>query len=104
MGIRGKFWRTLQVLYRKTISLVKIGGVKSYFIYIRQGVKQGCALSSTLYSIYMQLLINGLHDTGKGISVKTGKNKIIIPALLYAYDVMLLSETREGIKKANLNL
>ena len=47
----------------------------------------------------MQLLIKGLQETGKGISVKTGKKKRIIPALLYADDVMLLSETREGIKE-----
>ena len=84
----------LQVLYRKTTATVKVGGIQSNYFDIRQGVKQGCALSATLFNMFMEILIYALNKTGKGIKLADGR---VIPAILYADDVMILAENHKDL-------
>ena len=85
----------LQVLYRKTNLAIKIGGITTDFITLKQGVTQGCSLSSTLYTMYMQKLIDELEKSGKGINLSNG---IIVPVILYADDVLLLADNEEDFR------
>ena len=43
-----------QLLYKKTYSGVKVNGKKSNKIPLKRGVRQGCPLSMTLYTIYIR--------------------------------------------------
>ena len=63
---------------------------------INQGVKQGCSLSSTLFNMFMQILIKELEASKQGIQTEVGRT---VPGLLFADDVTLLSETREGLRR-----
>ena len=66
------------------------------FFEILQGVKQGCALSSTLFNLYMVILIEELRKTNAGVKLWDGTT---IPALLYADDCTILAETRDDLIK-----
>ena len=95
-GVRGKFWRMLLTLYRKTSAAIKMGGLRSDEFMTAQGVKQGCALSSTLYTMYMEILITKLEETKLGVTLTEDRK---IPALLYADDVLLMADNRADFKK-----
>jgi len=45
LGIKGKMWRVIRELYRKTKSRMMINGKKLDEFEIEQGVRQGCVLS-----------------------------------------------------------
>ena len=61
---------------------------------MKQGLKQGCGLSPALFSIYINDLaaeINALH-----CGIKFDNNEVSI--LLYADDVVLISESEDGLQ------
>ena len=96
IGIKGKFWRFLRVLYQDTQSSVRIGVAITDPFTLRQGVKQGCALSSPLFTLFMEIIIQDLKATGNGIRTANGT---VIPVILYADDVLILAENREDFKQ-----
>ena len=59
------------------------------------GLRQGCTLSSLLFMIVMEELTQSLKKIGVGI--KIGED--ILNILLFADEVMLLTETREDMQK-----
>jgi hypothetical protein len=59
------------------------------------GVKQGGPLSSKLFSIYMEDLINQINESNLGI--KLGNKHLGV--VLYADDILLLSETKINMQK-----
>ena len=66
MGIKGRFWRLLQTVYKDTYITVNFGIMQTEPIKLTQGVRQGCSLSSTLFAIYVDKIIKMLADTGAG--------------------------------------
>ena len=62
----------------------------------RTGVKQGCNLSPTLFSIFANDLVAEVNDLDIGI--KVGDRKLSL--LLYADDIVLVAESEE---KATVN-
>ncbi len=59
------------------------------------GVKQGDSLSPTMFGIF----INDIVDNVKSVSTGKEIDGHIICILLYAEDIVLLSDTEEGIQK-----
>lgn len=95
-GIRGKMWRVIRSLYRRTQSCILLGKEKTDKFNINVGVRQGCVLSPALFSIYINRLAKEL--IAKGIGVLIGHRKVGI--LLYAYDIVLITNNRRDMKKA----
>ena len=73
MGVKGKFWRVLMKLYKKTTIQIRLGKLISKKVLITQGLRQGCPLSSTLFTMYIDNLVKHLKDTNTGITV--GSNR-----------------------------
>ena len=53
LGITGPFIDALKSLYDATQSSVKLGNYMTDMFPVKYGVKQGCKMSPTLYSVYI---------------------------------------------------
>ena len=93
-GWSGRLIDTLRDLYKKTHCRLKIDGELSDFIYDTIGVNQGGNASGFLFRKYMSDLSDYLHSE---FGVVVGD--IIIAHLLWADDLVLISDTLSGIKK-----
>lgn len=103
---RGKLWKCLKdrgiseglidrirEVYKETKCVVKVGENTSKCFWTTKGVRQGCPMSPTLFSIYLADLAEEIRK-GQG-GVKVGKKRIV--SLEYADDVVLLAEKEEGL-------
>ena len=62
---------------------------------VSQGVKQGCILSPTLFSLAMLYLLDSLNEQNLGIPF----NSSCIPSLLYGDDICLLADSEQCLIK-----
>ena len=63
------------------------------------GHKQGCCLSPILFSLYIQEISSDLARSGEGIWVGPEGDKVCIPALLFADDLVLLAEGEQPLQR-----
>ena len=96
-GFSGKILELIRYIYKKTKCAVKINSsITDYFDYTR-GVRQGCPLSPILFNLYVNDIFRTLNMTnGEDIWLKEGEP---INALMYADDLIIMSETKEGLQK-----
>ena len=92
LGVSSKFIRLLQLLYDDSMSRVWDGCTLSEEFTIKSGVKQGCVLSPVLFSLYL----NDLPETLPGGLTVAG---VSIKILLYADDIVILSDSPVGLQK-----
>lgn len=92
MGLSSKILRILQAMYECSVSRVWDGNTYSSFFPVDSGVKQGCILSPMLFSLYL----NDLHDILPGGLYVANTN---IKILLYADDIVILSNTPQGLQE-----
>ena len=77
VGINGNFLKAVQELYKNITSQIQLNGGKTEKIQIERGVRQGCPLSMTLYTISAIPVIEMVKDNSniKGHTTKHN-NKI----------------------------
>ncbi|MCO5592395.1 hypothetical protein L7F22_046398 [Adiantum nelumboides] len=86
----------IYALYESVTRRVRASGGLSDAIESTIGVKQGCPLSPTLFGIYIDELseyVDTYGDTGSTLA------RVMIPLLLYADDVVLISHSPEGLQR-----
>ena len=93
-GFNGKVVDTLRNLYTKTKSKVKLGSMLSPLLENTMGVNQGGILSPFLFRKYLQDMSQDFKDED---GIKLGCE--IIMYLLWADDLVLMSETVEGLQR-----
>ena len=93
-GIRGKMWRVCKRLYKNTKSCVQVGPERTEFFDVEAGVRQGCGLSSILFSIFINTLAKEITQSSIGIIVENEK----IAILLYADDIVLITDSAVNLK------
>ena len=69
LGICGKVWRIICLLYESMLSAVYINRQQSNWFHVEQGVRQGGVLSTFLYLVYNDDLLNELERSNKGCKV-----------------------------------
>jgi hypothetical protein len=70
IGVDERDKQMVQNLYMGQIAVVRITGEDSEPAKIGRGVRQGCPLSSLLFNIYIQALLNeALENSGDGVKV-----------------------------------
>ena len=94
-GIHGKILNAIQSLYKDVSCAVSINGDLTEWFPVRQGVKQGCGLSPTLFAIYINDLVNDINELNCGIDVGDTR----ISSFLYADDIVLLTENAEDMQR-----
>jgi hypothetical protein len=96
-GIRGKMWRVVKALYKNTQSSMLIDGKKLDEFKVDVGVRQGCVLSPTLFSIFFDGLVKYLKSAGKGVPYygldSDAVDRDEVCCLFYADDIVLLAES-----------
>jgi hypothetical protein len=65
-GIQGKSWRLIKEIYRNVEIKVVFGDFESDWFEQEYGVKQGCVLFPTLFSVLMNDLVNMLRRSNIG--------------------------------------
>ena len=88
-GIGGKFLRLCQDLYRDVGARVRVGKVFSERYTIDGGLRQGCILSPSLFSLFLMDLAEELERQGLGIRVRG----TWMGACFFADDIVLLAES-----------
>ena len=87
-GIRGKMWRVIQKLYEGVESCVEVNGSKSEWKGSTVGVRQGCVISPTLFSVFINGMAEDIRSANRGIKWKEKTFNI----LMFADDVVLVAE------------
>lgn len=87
-GVEGKKWQIIDDLYDNIEEKVRWNGDYSRTYYVKQGVRQGAVLSTSLYKLYIDDLLNKLSVTQTGLNI--GNIYIGIPTC--ADDQLLLSD------------
>ena len=95
-GVGGKTYDTIKSMYLNNKCAVKIDENRTDYFPQKRGVMQGNCLSPTLFNIYINELAKTLENSpAPGLSL----NNTEIKCLLYADDLVLLSNSKEGLQQ-----
>ena len=85
----------LLFIYRRHRCCVKWNSSKSQFFSVNNGVRQGAVVSLTLFCVYLDSLLVSLRNSGLGCHI----SNLLLGALGYADDIILLAPTRQALQK-----
>ena len=94
LGIRGEFLSSLKSLYTDDCIDCTVNGVSTRPIYLRRGLRQGCALSPLLFALYISSVGSAICTSQVGVKLGT----VCVSGLLFADDIVLISKTSLGLK------
>ena len=95
IGLGGKVQRLIGSLYKNDNIVFEVNGSTTKPLFLKQGVRQGCNLSPTLFNILMKKIADTIQSTEKGI--KLGGHTLTI--VLYADDICLITKSPEAAKE-----
>ncbi len=101
LGVNDLMVNYLEDYYRESTTRVLVQGKYTEEIKIKKGVKQGCPLSPTLFSLALDPLLIALERMNiEGYKVTTRRGKsLLFAAQAYADDVVLVSSTEAGMRR-----
>ena len=96
-GIRGRFFGAIQSMYQSLISCVRANNELSDFFDCPVGVRQGCVMSPSLFSLFINEIANHINECGlHGVQLLPNLLELFI--LLFADDVALISTSPRGLQ------
>ena len=96
-GVHPKMIRLLRAYYEQTRARVRAYGELSEFLDIRTGVRQGCALSPTLFNFAIDWILNTTLRDARGVEISPDYN---ITDLDYADDIAVMASSRDELQTA----
>ena len=100
IGIKGNLLKLIQNMYSTSDYIIKSEGQYSFPISSTLGVKQGCNLSPLMFNIF----INDIHQIFSQNCSPLNIDNWNVNSLSFADDLVLLSETEEGLKNCLTSL
>ena len=114
-GCPEKFTTMIEALHTGMMATVNVGGEVSESFRVTNGVKQGCVLAPTLFSIFLSAMLdNAFRDMGDGIYIqsrqsadlfnvahfraKTKTTRILMRELIFADDSALVAHSAEEMQ------
>ena len=94
IGFTGDFLSSLKALYTDDSVDCVINGVATRPVFLRRGLRQGCALSPLLFALYIMDIGNDINISELGFMV----GKVCISGLLFADDLVLVARSSSGLK------
>ncbi len=99
LGVSGKFYELVKHMYSETTSSIKLPNGLSDMFQTNTGIKQGDNLSPTLFNIFIDDITDVFQHCG---ALNLGEARV--SCLIYADDLLILSDTPGGLQKALNNL
>ncbi len=97
--IDGKMYNSIKSIYASSTSCIRINNKLTDWFNCTTGVKQGCNLSPTLFTVFANDLVQEINDLDLGIKLDDTK----VSMLMYADDIVLITNTEEKLQ-AMLNV
>lgn len=91
LGLSTKYLRVIKDMYSDTKAAIWDGSILSEWFETDIGVKQGCVLSALLFALFINDIVQELPG---GIRIAN----VVVNVLLYADDLVILSETPENLQ------
>ena len=94
IGISGKILDVIQSLCESVQCTVKVNDLFSLWFPVTHGVKQGCKISPTIFSICINDLVQEIKILYRDVNL----DGTIISVLLYADDIVLIAPPEENLQ------
>ena len=94
LGVKGKILNAVQSLYTEVQCVVKVNDYLTPTIDVSQGVKQGCKLSPTLFSLYINDLAIEIKQMNLGIDI----DEVQMSIFLYADNIVLIAPDADSLQ------
>ncbi len=95
LGLPSKMPNAIKAIYNDVSCCVRNNGVKTDFINVSSGLKQGCLLSPLLFNVFLNDLSLEIKNCGRGVNIEDE----IISLLLYADDLCFICDNEEGLQE-----
>ena len=96
IGINGNMLNIINSMYRNDKACIRVNQKISPAIPVSKGVRQGCVLSPTLFNIFLSDFEVKLDNEMAHPVENHNNNKL--PCIIWADDVLLISETKDGLQ------
>jgi len=93
LDVRGKCYKFIENLYLTSKACVRVSGQLSESFIIKKGVRQGCPLLPTLFSLFINCIFNNCDK----YEISIGDKRCY--GCLFADDIVLCAPTRSQLKK-----
>ena len=94
LGFSGEFLSTLKSLYTDDSVDCQVNGLTTRTVYLRRGLRQGCALSPLLFALYIMDVGNDINMSQLGFMV----GRVCVSGILFADDLLVVARSAAGLK------